>query len=514
MEDRQPPGPRTENCREPNSRPIRASPSHSSWNSLAGNSAAATVGSDGKHFFAKALFFKTKQSELLLFPNAPVPQPFYSRFLDLVQLYDRPVKSKLKPKFMAWKVKVLGENEDSKRPFIVILCDTDSSKKIRKFFAKKEVRQQCQETDNLPSLPVLVIPSAPVTVATDVGLGDDAEVPVAFGREESYLGETTCGESIKVVHTRRARMATIGGIVKVVVGGQVALYGMTAGHVVDEEMDTMSEEGFDTTSEDEYMAVLSEDSGIETSEDGASSLASAEQPLMLEPISFGFGTKGIPALSTTSDIPPVHVPTEASRCNYGWTKISEVVRPAAAIGDFGGHNLDWSLIGLTGSTRAKMNLVKRQFEENNNTQKSEINTIYKYQGDMTDNRPVIYQPGTEPGYLKGKISTYPSFICQSPSRKLTRVYNMTWDSGWDKVSYGDCGSWVVDRETRALYGHVVATDIFDEAYVVPFEDTVAQIEQFLGADAVGLPSKMDFATKKVTWKSNKHTATTDWMAGL
>ncbi|KAK6356848.1 hypothetical protein TWF718_001188 [Orbilia javanica] len=427
------------------------------------------VSRTSKSFSAKGFFVKSKQPELLLFSNAHVPDEFYSRFQDLVQLYDRPLKSKLKPKFMAWKVKVLGENESSKRPYIVILCDPASTKKLTKFFSKKEIKQQCEGTEGLPPLPVLVIASTPTRVAVDI-----LEV---FGREDVFLDTSLgCGESIKIVNGGKAKMATLGGIVKVTIGGEVQFYGITAGHIVEE----------DTDDEGVSIGDLSEASGSEAGPDDESSSETS-------------------SISTNTSSPDIHVPTEDGGCNFGWKKIGHVAKPTTAMQGLEDCNLDWSLVDIIDGERKKMNFIKNPLSQNGQDSRAHqasdaIDTIYlrKY-GNRID-APVLYQPGTEPGYLKGTINTMPAFMHQSPSNKMARVYNMSWDSEWDKVSAGDCGSWVVDPGvgtfglgSHAVYGHIVAVDIFDEAYVVPFEDTMEQLKGYLGAEVVELPSCEDLS---------------------
>jgi hypothetical protein len=52
---------------------------------------------------------------------------------------------------------------------------------------------------------------------------------------------------------------------------------------------------------------------------------------------------------------------------------------------------------------------------------------------------------------------------------------------------GDCGLWVVDSQTYEVFGHVVASNIFGEAYVVPLDDLFENIKHQLGAQSVGLP---------------------------
>lgn len=60
---------------------------------------------------------------------------------------------------------------------------------------------------------------------------------------------------------------------------------------------------------------------------------------------------------------------------------------------------------------------------------------------------------------------------------------------------GQCGSWVVDAQDSWLYGHVIASDIFDEAYVIPIQDTFEDIRQQLRVDSITFPKYMD--TEKI-----------------
>ena len=59
------------------------------------------------------------------------------------------------------------------------------------------------------------------------------------------------------------------------------------------------------------------------------------------------------------------------------------------------------------------------------------------------------------------------------------------------LNVGDCGSWIVDTITQRVYGHVVAVDLFGEAYVVPLEATFRDMETQLAAKSVGLPDKKE-----------------------
>lgn len=56
---------------------------------------------------------------------------------------------------------------------------------------------------------------------------------------------------------------------------------------------------------------------------------------------------------------------------------------------------------------------------------------------------------------------------------------------------GDCGSWVVDAETKEVFGHVVAVDVLREAYVIPLDELFLDIKRVLGANTVRLPTRRE-----------------------
>lgn len=66
---------------------------------------------------------------------------------------------------------------------------------------------------------------------------------------------------------------------------------------------------------------------------------------------------------------------------------------------------------------------------------------------------------------------------------------------------GDSGAWVVHAAGPALYGHVVATNTFGEAYVLPSNDTFENIRECLGAASVALPSVSDASADPLNHES-------------
>lgn len=56
---------------------------------------------------------------------------------------------------------------------------------------------------------------------------------------------------------------------------------------------------------------------------------------------------------------------------------------------------------------------------------------------------------------------------------------------------GDSGAWIVHAAASELYGHVVATNVFGEAYIMPAIATFENIRKCLGAASVTLPDDAD-----------------------
>ena len=71
------------------------------------------------------------------------------------------------------------------------------------------------------------------------------------------------------------------------------------------------------------------------------------------------------------------------------------------------------------------------------------------------------------------------------------------------LQQGDCGSWVIDIETGEVYGHVVASDDFGEAYVVPLRDTIKDIETQSQLTSVHVPTLSDIQL----WSPGRHPLT-------
>ena len=71
------------------------------------------------------------------------------------------------------------------------------------------------------------------------------------------------------------------------------------------------------------------------------------------------------------------------------------------------------------------------------------------------------------------------------------------------MTAGDSGAWVVDPLTSELYGHVVASDVFGIACVIPIEDIFKAIKTQLSLQAIRLRTFTKGETLTVSKKPPK-----------
>lgn len=153
--------------------------------------------------------FERKVTKLRLF-NKEIPQLTQHRFHDLLELFEVPlcdylIKAKVKPNPISIKLKVLGESEATAKPWIVVLCNEEASKKIRQFFNQQQIKAAYQPSNpdsSLPSLKVFVCNRPPRPMA-------GREIYIDYDEKN-----TICGRSIKVGEAHQSRFATLGGVIK------------------------------------------------------------------------------------------------------------------------------------------------------------------------------------------------------------------------------------------------------------------------------------------------------------
>lgn len=165
--------------------------------------------------------------------NQEIPEATKARFLDLKELFDEPLclylrKKRIEFNSITIRLKVLGSDEASAKPFIVVMCDKSIVKKVQQYFNQPRVKEECRPSDDdLPSLDVIVYGRPLSTCAA-------SQIDV-YGREHQLydLTNTLCGKPIKATLDNDDRFATIGGVIEVIGwDGERRSYAMTVGHLL------------------------------------------------------------------------------------------------------------------------------------------------------------------------------------------------------------------------------------------------------------------------------------------
>ncbi|KAM0795600.1 hypothetical protein BDR22DRAFT_893999 [Usnea florida] len=405
-------------------------------------------------------FFERKTTKLKVF-DKEIPQLTQHRFHDLHELFERPlieylIKAKVHPNPVSIKLKVMGESEATAKPWIVVLCSTTASKKIRQFLNQPQIKAAYQPLDTAdsfyPSFKVLVCNRPPRPMA-------GTEIYADFNE-----GATMCGRMIKVGEAHQSRFATLGGVIKVIKpSGSIMLYGMSAGHILLQQ--PLGQDSFDEVDycdeEDEGFYSGGEDYELDDFYEGDEEVRDSA--------------------TTGAEIQNVSQSTQLGRL---WPKVGCV---SAASNDRSGTgtDLDWMLIEFDKTEDCRPNLLVSPNREKEAAGDCQLKENRKCTEDGST-RSVFLLSGTG-GVKRGTLSTSLSFLMMGPAKAFTKTYTLVLPHGSGLTS-GDCGSWVVDPLTHEVYGHVVASDTMGDSYVVPLNATLRDMEEKLGA-AVSLPTE-------------------------
>lgn len=452
--------------------------------------------------------FKRTPKKLSIF-DQDIPDPVKNRFHDLYVLFNEPLYRYLRKHgvtltAISIKLKYAGESEATANPWIIVQCDERASKRVRRFFNQQQIKAQYQPRDTrFPDVNfgLLVHGTPPKQMATD---------------SEHYIygdmwngAPTLCGKPIKICTSGETRLATLGGIIKVVSQEGLQLYGMTAGHIITRE--TFAQDVMDKhdhtygkwSTEDRFSAV-NNTSMMAAPEDGRTNKASmtddqsrdgendhdegSEQGDEEDEYELDLGA--VDDQQEKSSIDPAALSQRLRRSDLlqtHWPKLghlSSVSRQPASK-----HDLDWALIKLEDPSLYRPNLLV--FPESTYEFGVSARLIEgpRRLTRATRSRDVLLLSGMA-GLKRGKLATSFGYIMIGPVKQFNEVYNVSMSDG-SVIDAGDCGSWVVDSVTHEVYGHVIASDAFGDAYVIPLDNTFRDIRQQLAADHVCLPTERE-----------------------
>ncbi|RYP75567.1 hypothetical protein DL771_002267 [Monosporascus sp. 5C6A] len=436
----------------------------------------------------EAIPFPLASQKDLLVLKKEVDRATITRFNEIVPEIERLLLSYLKSSGglfsararygpMAIRLMVLGRTEADAKECMVVFCPTGLCKRVEQFFNKQQiVKDLCEPSDPvLPSFKVIVNGHAPrLRVALS---------KIQVHCASSQLSENTfCGNPIRFVNeTGDVRHATFGGVIKVVGSdGHFKLYGLTAGHSL---LDWQDPDTSADTLPGIHIALNAEDEdaeGDERQDKSSEGLLETQDPFIQ---------------ASTILLKPEQDETVQSWAFTESQELGKILTNPDRDTDEDQLYLDWALFELN----KYLPNVLVTVELSGHIRKHPLSLCTEKLSPETPSQPVTMIGGSQ-GSKSGVLSKLPGRIIIGPGDSFIDAYLLTLDEG--SVSDGDSGSWVVDPATYEVYGHVVATDMFGDAYVVPLIHTLADIQRCFGAKCVDLPSAVDFSIRALAESSS------------
>ncbi|KAJ4387899.1 hypothetical protein N0V93_008502 [Gnomoniopsis smithogilvyi] len=344
-----------------------------------------------------------------------------------------------KQKSIAIRPAMLGKSPDHADavPYMVVFCSGNVLPTVRDFFRESEVVSLCNapDDDGTPSFRVLV-----TTQLRPRGATPDITVQCEDDNNYYDIRRTYCGMPIRVTDGERSCNATFGGMVKVTKAfGEFKLYGLTAGHVTRDFKDGSHESEI----------------GLEDSESS-------------DGVTEGDGDLPGPWMFLEQHV------------------LGRVISPNRPVQYQNKPYLDWALFELDTYQPNQLAAHSLDFPGGEIYLSSAV--------DCSQRELRVAMISGSQGVKHGTLSMIRASVLLGPGESFTDAYTMSLDDS--EVEYGDSGSWVVAESCLGVYGHVIADDVFGDAYVIPMPDILDDIRQFLGASSVGLPSAPDIIAKR------------------
>lgn len=330
-----------------------------------------------------------------------------ARFKDVLERVEGPLLRhlKLRPfkrEPMALRLMVLGQTEETAKAWMVVLCRETRTKRVRKFFEQQHVKNVIRPVDpSIPSFEVLVIGQSPKTrgAAIDVCIDNSGNLEA--------LNATLCGASIKLVKDDDSQFGTCGGLIKLTShDGNYNLYGITAGHLVDQlkgnfDLDPIEADD-DSDSEDEDEDEDLRIPGNPSDKRESPVLRPAcrlENPLLFET--------------------PLAKPES-------WNSIGQIFAPSVAKLPQHPHYYDWALIGVDDRHNYHPNLLGA-VESDHKYRPGNFSVGAINFENSASTRPVVMKSGLQ-GIKSGMMSSLPCRVLLGLVREFVDVYTLRLDN--------------------------------------------------------------------------------------
>lgn len=383
----------------------------SGYVSVVSSNTSTALNFDDEAYSSRKRLFPGNRRKLQPY-NKEVPQSTWNRFIDLNEIYGKPLLeflSKGRKKFgpISTKLKVLGEDEATAKPWVLVQCDESVSKKIREFYNQPHVRvdyQPCDPESDLPSFEIIVCSRPPRPMAAN-----SLEI-YGYWTDQATL-ETLCGQLIKVCEHNDNQFATLGGIIKVVMSkDDIRFYGLTARHAF--EKDNFDDDGIDSDQDEE-------------DEDGQVFLD--EEVFELDHFNKEPDREIETGYVNSSPLPGIESSTEPEK---SWSKIGHTAMLSGKYLEKRG-NLDWALIEIDDPSLYRPNLVsivRQNYQQNLEIHLEE----FSHEPVLELSRPVMLLSGLG-GSKLGNLSTYPSFLRIAPGGEFIKTYSLSLTDGSSKI---------------------------------------------------------------------------------
>lgn len=277
--------------------------------------------------------------------------------------------------------------------------------------------------------------------------------------------------------------------------GTTEVYGMTAGHIFENHDKPISIDHTATAAQYHSKNSLSElqDGDDESGSDAASEngfARFAEDEFELEIEDPGTDSKTVEHCEATCTL------NRSSPEHY--RRFGRVVSRSADALEKTGRDLDWALISIDNPNFIKPNLLVINDQDDIQLNSAEDSSIVLNRVSKLKCRDA--RPGTPVWILTShsvlSASLQPSaFIMASHARESIEVFVVQLTENAAEADFamkpalpsaifpdqGDSGSWVVDQLTKEVYGYTVASDVFQDVYVVPFYLAMNDMRDVTGA---------------------------------
>ncbi|TQV93214.1 hypothetical protein V2A60_010351 [Cordyceps javanica] len=339
---------------------------------------------------------------------------------------------------MKWKY--LGKRESVAELYLIVLCSPSAASKVRSFFGQSHVIQDLE-----PDFRVKVIKGMRRLMAST---SDITAVAAQAGKQQS----TICGRRLQLSQGEVTRVCTLGGIIMATTGTDESLFGLTAGHAVDEIMKLSRTDSVSGGSESDYQA---------------ESISSGD-----EEDSIGWSDSNVIFRSDVDD-------SVKTQKDFGQDCFDDYIGPVLHHSfqpNSAGANCDWALVTLERIVPLP-NMLDAEIEL----------SVFENSPKMEEGNMMAL---TSQGPQYGRLVRRTSGLFMPPGRKLVRTLDFIPEAG-SSLSHGDSGAWVVHPTNGHVYGHLVAIDTLLEGYVMPLHESLQSIQEQLNATSVRLPSKED-----------------------